>query len=331
MRSRLALLVALAAVGASAPAAQAKPVVGFADQNASMFSDPRWVKLDIRQVRLNLPWDVLQDPATLPAVDAWMAGAKLHGAAPLVTIDRSRRPGMAGRNPTAATLATQVRRWRVRWPGQVRQISTWNEGNINKRPELVAQWYRAIRRACTTCTILGVDLVDRGNAVSWAKRFVKAAGRTPAVWGLHDYIDANTFKTANTRAFLKALGGRVWLTETGGVVRRARQSVRFSGTGPRHAAKATGFVLKQIARVDPVRIERVYLYSWSSGDAMHTANWDSSMVGLDGKARPALQVVRSFLSSPGRITPPRTRSGWCPPPAGRCADVRSAISHHDGR
>lgn len=295
MRLRLAVLFALAALGGVVPGAQARPVVGVADQNASMFADPRFASLGIKQVRMNVPWDVLQDPATLVGVDAWMAAARSRGDVPLLTIDRSRRPGMASANPTAATLATQVRRWRLRWPGQVRQLSTWNEGNINKRPELVAQWWLAIRRVCPGCTVLAVDLVDRGNAVSWAKRFTKAAKRVPAVWGLHNYIDSNTFTTANTRAFLKAIPGRVWLTETGGVVRRSKVGVRFSGTGPTHAARATGFVLKQIAAVDPVRIQRVYLYSWSSGNAAASANWDSGMIGPDGRARPALQVVKCFL------------------------------------
>ena len=298
MRSRVpalltAALAAAAAVGA-APAS-AKQTLGFADQKPSMFLDQRFVDLGVHDARINLPWDVLQDPVTRQNVDAWMSAAKLSSVRPLVTIDRSRRSGHQAVNPSPALLASQVRRWRARWPGQIRQLSTWNEGNINKRPELVAKWWLAIRRACLGCTVLGADVVDRSNAVSWAQRFVKAAGRTPAVWGLHDYVDANTFKTTGTRAFLKGVKGRVWLTETGGVLRRSKTSVHFSGTGSTHAAKATGFVLKQILPIDRTRIERVYLYSWST--APNDETWDSGLVGPDGKARPALRVVRCFLGS----------------------------------
>ena len=308
MRFRLPVLLFLAASGFSAPAAQAephggptpkkqapqaKPSVGFADQKPSMFADARFVGLRTRHARLNVPWDVLREPSTLANVDAWMAGARLRGITPLVTVDRSRRRGMQSRNPTPRVLTRQVRRWRARWPGQVNQISSWNEGNINKRPELVARWYLAILKACPSCTVLGADLVDRRNAVSWAQRFIQAAGRTPAVWGLHNYIDSNTFQTTNTRAFLRAIKGEVWLTETGGVIRRARPSVRFSGMGAEHAAEATDFLLKKIVPLDPDRIRRVYLYSWST--APNEMNWDSGVIGPDGKARPALDVVRCFL------------------------------------
>lgn len=277
------------------PVQQAKLAIGFADQKPSMFLDQRFVDLGARHARLNVPWDVLQEPGTLANVDTWMAGARRRGIAPLITVDRSRRPGMQSRNPSAGVLATQVRKWRQRWSGQVRQISSWNEGNINKSPKLVAQWYLAIRKACPGCTVLGADLVDRKNAVSWAKRFIKAAKRTPAVWGFHNYVDSNNFKTTNTRAFLKAIKGRVWLTETGGVLDRARPSVKFSGTGPAHAANATEFLLKKIAPLDPKRIQRVYLYSWST--APNDVTWDSGLIGPDGTERPALRVVRCFLGN----------------------------------
>ena len=260
--------------------------------------------------------DVLQDKATLPNVDAWMHAAKQQQIAPLVTVDRSRRPGRASVNPTAGALATQVRRWRQRWPGQVRQISTWNEGNINKRPELVAQWYLAIRKVCPGCTVLGVDLVDRSNAVSWAKRFVKAAKRTPGVWGFHNYVDANKFQATNTRAFLKGVKGNVWLTETGGVLHRAHPAVTFRGVGPTHADRATAFLLKHIVPLSP-RIQRVYLYSWSS--AANDATWDSGLIGPDGKERPALRTLRCYLghcgTSTGPVTPVPPSTDRIPPAA----------------
>lgn len=296
MRSRLlALLILVAAGGALAPGAEAKPALGFADQKPSMFNDPRWIDLNIRQARINVPWDVLQDPVTLRNVDTWMAGAKLRRVTPLVTIDRSRRAGQQSKNPLPGTLATQVKRWRARWRGQITQISSWNEGNINKRPEIVAAWYRAILKVCPGCTVLGADVVDRTNAGSWAKRFVKAAKRTPKAWGLHNYIDANNSRSTNTRAFLKAVKGEVWLTETGGVLSRANPGAKFNGTGPGHASGATSYLLKSIVKVDTKRIKRVYLYSWST--APNDLSWDSGMIGPDGKERPALRVVRCFLGN----------------------------------
>jgi hypothetical protein len=198
-------------------------------------------------------------------------------------------------NPGPTTLGKQVRAWRLRWPGQIRKISAWNEGNINKRPELVAKWWLAVRKACKGCTVLGADLVDAPNATSWAKRFIKAAKRAPAVWGLHAYNDANTFHTTSIRAFLKGVKGKVWLTETGGVVARKCPRFAFNGQGITHAAKATDFLLRKIAPVSP-RIQRIYLYSWSSGSGALT--WDSGLIGPADNPRPALDVVRKWLGLP---------------------------------
>ncbi len=310
MRARLVLAILLGLAALAPAGARARPVLGFADQKASMFADRRFVDLHIHQVRLNLPWDALQDPATLAQVDAWMRAARIGRFTPMVTINHSRRPGLEHRDPTAGALATQVRRWRRRWPGQIRQLSTWNEPNLGKSPALVAQWYRAIRRACPTCTVVGADVVDRRNAVSWVQRFVRAAGRSPRVWGLHNYVDANTFSTRNTRAFLRATHGDVWLTETGGVVSRRRPGVRFLGAGSAHAAQATEFLLDRIVRVDPRRLTRVYLYSWSTSAT--DANWDSGVIGPDGRERPELRVVRCYL---GSCTPRRSYAPAPVPPA----------------
>ncbi len=293
MHRRLALLTALLAAGAAAaPAAQAKPAIGFADQKPSMFADQRFKDLRIKQARINVPWDVLAEPTTRNNVDLWMLGAKAAGVAPLITIDRSRRPGLQGKSPTNGQISTSVKAWRKRWPGQVKQISSWNEGNINKQPALVAGWYRTILKACPGCTVLGADLVDRSNAGSWAKRFVKAAKRTPKAWGLHNYIDANNFQTSNTKAFMKAVKGDIWLTETGGVLKRSNPTVKFRGTGSVHASKATSYLLKSIVKTSS-RIKRVYLYSWST--APNDLTWDSGVIGPNGEERPALEVVRSYL------------------------------------
>ncbi|MBI5104566.1 MAG: hypothetical protein HZB46_06205 [Solirubrobacterales bacterium] len=241
-------------------------------------------------MRINVRWDVLRDPAASAALDAWLAAARGAGARPLVTFDRSpRRPSY---NPSPAQLAGALRGSRARHPF-VREFSTWNEANINKRPQTVARWYLALRRACPSCTILGADLLDRANAGSWARRFVRAARRTPAVWGLHNYIDADRMSTKATRSLLRAVGGRIWFTETGGIVRRSNGSaVRFP-TGVSRAAKVTRFIFDRLARLSP-RIQRVYLYHWDTGE-QGGPTWDSGFVGPDGRARPALEVLRRVL------------------------------------
>jgi hypothetical protein len=288
---RLLIAIALAFSVASPAAADAKPALGIADNKASAFADPRFVELPISYARINIPWDVLSDPLRLPEVDQWMQGAKLAGVKPLVSFDRSRTNKSL--NPSPAQLVTALKAWRAKWPGQISDVSAWNEPNINgKSGSRVAKWWLALRKACPSCTVLPGELVDRTNAAKWAKDFIKAAKRTPSIWALHAYIDANNFTSKNTKAFLKVAKGKLWLTETGGVVRRAARAnnAKFKGSGVAHQTKATSYLLNTIAK-NP-RVQRIYIYSWSSvGDL----NWDSGLVGPAGEARPALNVVRKYL------------------------------------
>jgi hypothetical protein len=321
MRRFLALACLLVVALPAAAAHARRPMLGIADQKALTFQDDRFLALGLHTARLNLPWDVLSDPPTLEAVDAWMLGARVNAIGPLVTIDRSRRPGRQSLNPTPAQITAAVAGWRARWPGQIRALSAWNEGNINKRPELVAKWWLAARRACPGCTVLGADLVDRSNAASWARRFVKAAKRRPVGWGLHAYNDANTFSTKSTRAFLKGTKGEVWLTETGGVVTRANPRYAFGGCGYAHAARATDFLLRRIAPMSK-RITHVYLYSWSTGP--QDTSWDSGLIGPTGQPRPALDTLRRWLGLGAQPADPDAAPDLAPAAPCRSAPAKVA-------
>ncbi|MBI5104610.1 MAG: hypothetical protein HZB46_06425 [Solirubrobacterales bacterium] len=290
MRLIKSLLLAFLLATAVAPAAaQAKVGLGIADQKADMFDDPRFTELGIKYVRKTVPWDVLKDPKARLDLDLWMAGANATGAHPLLTFDRS--PRRKSYNPTPKEFATQFKKLRARYAG-LREVAVWNEPNLSKKPELVAKWWLALSKACRTCVVLGADLVDHKNLDSWARRFVKTAKRTPRVWGLHNYVDANLKSTKRTRSVLKAIKGRLWLTETGGVVSRNNKSKVAFPTSPTRAAEVTSFVFNKLVKVSP-RIERVYLYHWNTG-AGDGKTWDSGLVGPDGP-RPALDVVRRLL------------------------------------
>ena len=263
-----------------------------------MFTDPRFTALKVKYVRVMVPYDAMHDFAQRTWLDGWMAGAKADGLRPLVTFDRSRK--RTSHNPSAAQMATSLKDVRKRYPF-VKEFATWNEANINKRPETVARWWLAMRKACPTCTILGADLLDRNNVGTWAQRFVKAAKRTPKVWGLHNYTDANTLKTVGTRKLLTAVKGAVWFTETGGVVSRNNGSGIAFPTGATHAAKATKFVFSTLAKLSP-RVQRAYLYHWNTGlgDIATAADdddrtWDSGLIGPDDQPRPSLAVLQALL------------------------------------
>jgi hypothetical protein len=289
------IAVALLAAG-GASAAQAKVAIGIADNKSDMFTDPRFSALHVKRVRVMVPYDTLSDTRLRTWLDGWMAGARAAGQSPLVTFTRSQK--RASYNPSAAQMVRSLKDLRRRYPF-VREFATWNEANINKQPATVARWWNAMRRACPTCTVLGADLLDRSNVGTWAQRFVKAARRTPKVWGLHNYDDANLLRTTGTKKLLKSVRGAVWFTETGGVVKRNNNSaVRFP-TGATHAAKATKYVFSTLVKLSP-RVQRVYIYHWNTGLSSSSDNaaartWDSGLIGPDDKPRPALAVIQALL------------------------------------
>lgn len=309
MRKRLlhTLVLSVAALaGLLVPAgASAGPLVGIADQKAAMFDDPRFAALGLRTARVYVPYDVTTNRHQLELLDRWMAGAERKGIAPLVTLERSSDPRKRGRAPSVALYRRQVRKLRRRYPF-VKAYSVWNEANhggqpLSKRPALAARFYRVLVQECRGCKVLAADLLDQPNMVPWAKAFVKALGRSPKYWGLHNYLDANRFSTAGTAKLLKAVRGEVWLTEVGGLVaRRNTSTVKFSGTGVAHAKKVTQFIFDTLAKLSP-RISRVYLYHWNS--STRADSWDSAFIGADGKERPALDVLRKRLGLP--VGPPR--------------------------
>jgi hypothetical protein len=292
-RSRLRLLLPLTLLVLTLvpAAAHASVGIGIADNKPDMFGDARFQALHLRYARLDLRWDVLSDAGATAQLDAWMAGAQASGVQPLITFDRS--PARISYNPQPAELVGALKALRARYPF-VKDFSSWNEANMNKKPEIVAKWWLALRKACPTCTVLGTDLLDKPNMIPWAQRFVRAAGRTPKVWGLHNYVDANRLSTKTTKLLLKSIGGNVWFTETGGIVRRANNSSLIFPTGTVRAAKVTRFIFDRLAKLSP-RIQRVYLYHWDTGIG-GGPTWDSGFVGPDGEARPALTVLQGVVA-----------------------------------
>src|SRR5262249_55416049 len=132
--------------------------------------------------------------------------------------------GRAAQLPTVKKFAREFRRFHERYPW-VTEYATWNEPNhcpqpACERPEMIAAYWRSLRRNCTTCTILAAEVLDQPNMVDWVNAFRRAARIEPRYWGLHNYIDANRFLTSGTQALLGAVKGQIWFTETGGIVHR---------------------------------------------------------------------------------------------------------------
>lgn len=298
VRALLGFLLASALLCApgAAPPADAR-ILAIADQNAAMFSDPAWRALGERHARVVVPWDLASGARDRRGA-AWLDAARAAGVAPLVTWGPS-----GGRLPSRRAFTRAFGAFRRRWP-QVREFATWNEPNLRgrtaRRPQLLVRYFRAMRVACPSCTVLAPELVDLQSAPAWARRFERAARVRGVIWGLHNYQDVNYFRPLHrtvTSKMLRAVRGPIWLTETGGFVRFKRWSY-----SERRADHATRQALAIAERGGP-RIPRVYLYHWSGSAANR---WDSGLLGYDGTPRPAYWTL---AAASGRTVAARAAFG----------------------
>ncbi len=296
MRARFALLVAVFSATLAFAAPAGALTVGIADNKADMFFDPRFAASGIEQARISVGWDALSSPWQTEQLDQWLVAARDAGVDPLVSFGHSRTDRRS--LPTPERFLFEFRRFRARYPW-VREFATWNEANhcgepTCHRPELVAAYYRKLRRDCRDCRILAAEVLDMPNMVSWVRSFRRHAHQEPRYWGLHNYIDANRARTTGTRRMLHAVKGQVWFTETGGIVRRAnRHKVTFPESA-QHAATATSFLFHRLVPLSR-RVTRVYIYHWNA-DAGPASTWDSALIGPTGRTRPAFKVVARVLN-----------------------------------
>jgi hypothetical protein len=294
-----ALLTFVACFGSpSMASARALPQIGIADQKADMFSDPRFASLGIQQARLAVSWDALDRSWTAAQVDVWMQGAHARGINPLITFGHSRVRSYA--LPSPKRMAREFRAFRARYPWAT-TFSSWNEANhcgekTCRRPRLVAAYYRVMRRACPECTILAAEVIDLPSMAKWIRDYRHALGYMPRLWGLHNYVEANRFKTTRLRQMLRLMGskGKLWLTETGGVVRRTNHKTAEFPEGTRHAAQVTRYIFDRVVKRNR-RIKRVYIYHWNAGPPSTT--WDSGLISYAGRERAAFWVLRRVLTS----------------------------------
>jgi hypothetical protein len=296
MRWARTLLVVLAAMLVLAPPASArKVVIGVGDQNGRFFENARFRGLGIHHARLIVPWDAIKYPWQVERLDKWLGDARRTGVVPLIVFGRSITEQYRTMLPSVADYTETLAAFRARYPW-ITEYATWNEPNHCNQPtchdpEIVAAYYDVLRSQCTGCKVLGAAMLGVDGVNVWVKRFLAAAHSVPRYWGLHNYLDVNSYNRAATKAFLKAVKGDVWLTETAGIVSwRVDRHLPFRASA-RHALFATEWLFDWLLPVSP-RIKRVYLYQW---DFATGSAWDSALIAPSGRSRPALGVVRRAL------------------------------------
>ena len=308
-----ATLVAIAVAPARADAMMDLPSlhlsdveIGIADQKPDMFADARFQALGIKHARLAVGWDVLTNRRSAAELAAWLKDAQATGVQPLISFMHSRGPNRRAL-PSPLRMRREFRRLRALYPW-VTTYATWNEANhcgepLCKRPKTAAAYYRVLRRECPTCTILAPEVLDMPNMTKWVRQFARWLGFMPRLWGLHNYVEANRFKTKRLRQLDRITGNaEIWLTEVGGLVRRDNNSRTKIPEGAAHASRVTRFIFDQIVPRNP-QIARVYLYHWNSSSRKDS--WDSALIAPGGIARSALTVLARVLrDEPRRLAGP---------------------------
>jgi hypothetical protein len=302
-------LAALAALAGPAQAAQRKPspipVIGIGEQNPAIFTSPYFRALGVTHVRVTTAWDSLHHRWSRSDLDRYMYAARAAHVRVLLGFGHARSPKRKVRRhvPSVKEFLKEFLRYRKRYPW-VKDWLTWNEANHCGEPTChmahrVARFYNNMRHNCYGCNVVGADVLDTPTMGPWIKVFLRTARKDKMIWGLHNYIDANRFRTSGTRELLRvARHGQVWFTETGGLVKRRNKSrIAFPGNR-RHAAKATKQVFR-LARLS-TRVKRIYFYHWQPSTEP-LPSWDSALVDPRGLPRPAYKVLKTFVRKFARL------------------------------
>jgi hypothetical protein len=302
-----ALVLAGCALAGPVERSSAAVVVGIGDQSASTFTDPLFTKLRIKRARFFPPWNVARSSFHRELLDRWLAAAEAADVKPLISFgnsEGSKCPRKPCKLPTLREYTKAFKAFRKRWP-EVREISPWNEANHRsqptfRQPKRAAQYYNIVRKYCRGCTIVAADVIDERNMERWLKDFKKVA-KKPRIWGLHNYRDTNKRKNqklGGTQRLLKAVKGKVWLTETGGIVRFVLPGGKtLFKKSERRANQATKRMFT-LAKQYRSRIKRLYVYHWRAPVySNENGRFDAGLIRNDGTARPAYRTVKRYLRS----------------------------------
>ncbi len=312
----LALLCAAVALlaGARSGAAAAKPahvrsspsahaaasfLTGLGDETTEMFGDPNWKQLHTKIARYIVPYDAAVHSFSLDKAKLWMKAAESQHMQILVAFYHSEYSPT--RMPSVAQYKHDVQKFVKLFP-HVKQYQSWDEanrGNIrgvlaSPSASAAAQYYQALLRVCKGCTVLGLDVLDANDispTLSYISEFKSEIGKLrtvmPKIWGLHNYSDINRLQSFRTRELSRALGGQVWLTETGGIVKFGGAFPNRNGSGLRRAAKVLAYMFNVAASQS--RIKRLYIYDWTGGNA--STRFDAGLTDNHHRPRPGYVVV----------------------------------------
>jgi hypothetical protein len=308
MHRRFLPIVALVTCAIFAAPAQANFKVGMADQDARMFDNANYQRLNIKRVRYLVPFDWYKHRYQINEITTFLNRANTAGAEVLVHFTAKRgcyKNGRYSRSrkcraPSVRTFRSQFKRFRKRFPTN-KVIGVWNEANhisqpVANKPRLAARYFLAARSACRSCTFVAADVLDSSNMAPWLSTFRRAAKGKAKIYGLHNYSDVNRRRSSGTRRLLSIVPGQVWLTETGGILKFLPAFKRSQ----RRQADRTKYMFGLVDKYDRrrrgmrSRITRLYNYQWTG--VKKSARFDAGLVNPNGSARKAYRQFRRLAA-----------------------------------
>jgi hypothetical protein len=281
-------------------------LTGIGDEQPEMFSNPLWRQLHTKIARYIAPYDAAVRPYSLAKAKAWIYAAKAQHQQVLVAFYHSEYTPT--KMPSIAVYQRDVQKFVKLFPG-VKQYQSWDEANRGNVPRAfsspsaaaAAKYYQALKRVCKGCTVIGLDVLDQEN-ISPTLRYISEFKREivhlrtvmPSIWGLHNYSDINRLESWRTHELVRALGGQVWLTETGGIVQFGGAFPNKHGSGLTRAAKVLKYMFA-VAGSEP-RVKRLYIYDWTGGYT--STRFDAGLMNAHDQPRPGYVAVCRQLHAP---------------------------------
>jgi hypothetical protein len=274
-------------------------LTGIGDEQGEMFGNQLWAQLHTKIVRYIAPYDAVAHPYSLDEAKYWIGQAEAHHQQVLVAFYHSEYSPL--RLPSVAAYQKDVAKFVKLFP-HVRQYQAWDEANrgyiggVLASPSAAAdaRYYQALIRVCRGCTVIGLDVLDAqyiGPTLEYISEFKHEIGKLktimPKIWGLHNYSDINRLESWRTRALVRAMGGQVWLTETGGIVQFGGAFPNKHGSGLVRSAKVLKYMFA-VAGAIP-QIKRLYIYDWTGGNSR--TRFDAGLMNAHDQPRPGYVVV----------------------------------------
>ncbi len=309
MTLRRTLLAALLAGAALASPAQANYVVGIGDQDAAMFDSSAFQQLNIKRVRYLVPYDWFKNKGINAEVTGFMNRAEGAGAEVLVHFTARRGCYENGhystrrvcRAPSVRTYKKNFMRFRAAFPTTT-VFGVWNEGNhvsqpVHNKPKLAAQYFLAARSACRTCTFVAADVLDSKNMESWLSKFDRYDKGKARIFGLHNYSDVNRKRSSGTKRLLRRVGGQVWLTETGGILKFLPQFPRSESRQASRTKYMFSLANKYDSKRSGMRSKVTRLYNYQYTGSPKSARFDAGLVNPNGSTRKAYRAFKKAAAS----------------------------------